>query len=88
VIAFGSEYMIDQTLMESPSLSNESYILSAFNTLCPRENSISIPSKSLGDNSFMLDKGKVTLCAGLFIVVLPLATLILGFVIYFERKRQ
>ena len=86
---FGSDYMIDQSVMESPSLSNESYILAAFNSLCPRKNSVSIPSKSLGNqNTFMLDQSKVTLYAMLFIIALPLGTLIIGLVIWLERKRQ
>ncbi|MHB9033829.1 MAG: Gldg family protein [Anaerolineae bacterium] len=88
VIVYGSEYLIDGSLLTSSSVNNESYILSVFNTLSPRQNAVSIPSKTVGGGTFMIAQSTMMLYAGLFIIILPLGILVTGFVIWFRRRRM
>lgn len=87
VIVYGSEQLIESSLLQSTSVANESYILSVLNTLCKREETVAIPSKAFSAGTFLISQREQLLYAALFGILLPLGVLITGLTIWFRRRR-
>ena len=88
LLVFGTELVLTNSLLQSGSLSNADYLLSAVNTLTERENVISIAPKVLGGGNIVITQAEILIYAALLMIVLPLAVLIVGISIWLRRRRR
>lgn len=87
VVAFGSANFLDSTFTQQENISNAEYFVDLVNTMSGREEtSITIASKSMGGNSFTVTETTANVMMVIFCIVLPLAILIAGFVIWLRRR--
>jgi len=83
--------------VNSPALVNESLdyfgansamFLNSFNYMCGREESISIPAKQYENTSLSLTEAQSAIWTAIFAVILPVAVVVTGFVVWFRRRRK
>ena len=86
VLVYGSTSAILDSLLESGSFSNSDYFLSVMNTLCQREDTITIQPKSL-TREMGLNASQQLLLGAVFIVVIPVTSFVLGITIWLRRRR-
>lgn len=86
VLAYGSTSAILDSLLESGSFSNSDYFLSVMNTLCQRDDTITIQPKSL-TRELGLNTSQQFLLGAVFMVVVPVTAFVLGITIWLRRRR-
>lgn len=89
VIVPGSSEIFADSFIASQSVANAEYILSAFNTITQRQDVIYIAPKNIENNQLgITSQMDVIVLIGIFIVAIPLISLIFGFAMYFTRKNK
>ena len=86
VIVSASSYLFSASGMANTSLNNASYLVTLFNTLSNRENTISIAPKSLAGNTLGLTTGAASTIGIVLCAVLPLCILGAGITIWLVRR--
>ena len=85
VIALGTSLFFHDTLL---SYGNDSYSVNLFNELCGREDVVSIPSRDVGVPTIQLSQAQtVTIGLIIFTIVLPLAILVGGLILWLRRRQ-
>ncbi len=85
VVALGTSLFFHDTLL---SYGNDSYSMSLFNTLCGREDTVSIPSRAVGVPAIQLSEAQaVTIGLIIFTIALPLLILAGGLVLWLRRRQ-
>lgn len=87
IVVFGSNYVVTETFLSSTMYGNAPYMLSLLNTLVGRDNvGVQIDTQSLESETLSITTAQLGILTLLFVVVLPIAILIAGFVIFMKRR--
>jgi len=89
VVVIGSGVALSESLLSSGVYGNSSYIISLLNTLIDRDNvGVTIESKSIESPELGITTAKIRILTVVFVVVIPLAVLITGIVIFIKRRNM
>ncbi|MCD7773909.1 MAG: GldG family protein [Ruminococcus sp.] len=87
VLVLGSEYLLDDTILQATQYANSQWILSVTNEITGKTTSgITIEPSVIGGELFELTDAQITIYKWIFIAVIPLIVLIIGVVIWIRRK--
>ena len=89
IIVLGCSLGLDESLLRSAVYGNSSYIISVLNSVTGRGDvGISIEAKSLESEELGITSAQINVLGTLFIVILPIAVIIAGFVIFMKRRNM
>lgn len=88
VLAVGSSYMLDSSITGATYYNNGDYFISALNTLTGKTSGISIVAKDLTSTTFDMDQATYNTCFIVFVIIIPLAVLVIGIVVYVRRRHK
>ncbi len=88
VLAVGSSYMLDSSITGATYYNNGDYFISALNTLTGKTSGISIVAKDLTSTTFDMDQATYNTCFIVFVILIPLAVLVIGIVVYVRRRHK
>ncbi|HIT89719.1 MAG TPA: GldG family protein [Candidatus Merdenecus merdavium] len=87
IVFIACEGILDQTMDQVVSGGNTKLITGALTYLCERPVSISIPEKSLELNYLIVTAGRANTWAFMTTILLPLACMVTGGVVWYRRRR-
>lgn len=87
-IWFGSGMLLDEAVDDSTSGANSDLFLNSLAYMSEYGSNITIHSKSMEDDKIVLSTSQSVLWSILLIIVLPLAILVSGFIVWFRRRRK
>ncbi|MGN0648346.1 MAG: Gldg family protein [Oscillospiraceae bacterium] len=87
VAVFGS-WMFDINVAEERSYNNADYFVTVVNTMCGKENVITIAEKSLDTTSIAITAAQVATTRNIVVFGIPLLVAIIGFVVYLRRRNK
>jgi len=89
IIVIGCSLGLDESLLRSAVYGNSSYIIAVLNKVTGRGDvGISIEAKSLETQELGITTAKINVLGTLFIVILPIAVIVAGFVIFMKRRNM
>lgn len=88
IVYFTTENMLNESIDQTVSGSNSEMVLNALSMMVDHEVSVSIPAKSYEQSTITIPRGTMAMLSLLTTVLLPLAFLALGFVIWIRRRRK
>lgn len=88
VLVIGSSETMDEAFTSTTYYNNGDYFVSVLNTMAGKNSGISIVAKDLSAATFDIDKGTVSRYMVLFVLVIPLAVLIVGAVVFIRRRTK
>lgn len=88
VFVIGSSETLDESFTATTYYNNGDYFISVLNSMTGKNNGISIVAKDLTSTSFDIDQGVVNKYFILFIVIIPLAVLVIGITVFVRRRRK
>lgn len=88
VLVIGSSETLDESFTSTTYFNNGDYFISVVNTMAGKNSGISIVAKDLGSDSFDIDSGTANKYFALFIVIIPVAVLIIGTVVFIRRRSK
>ena len=86
VVVFGSPLQ-EANLLSASTFSNEEYLINTLNTLIHKEETVHISSKTLSQNELSMTGIAQPVILVLFILVIPMALLAAGLIIWLRRKK-
>ncbi len=87
VVVIGSSVALSDSLLSSGVYGNSSYIVALFNTLIDRDNvGVTIEPKSMESAELGITTAKIRILTVIFVIIVPLAVLISGIVIFVRRR--
>ncbi len=87
VAVFGS-WMMDVNVAEERSYNNADYFVTVVNTMCGKENVITIAEKSLDTTSITITESQVTTTRNIVVFIIPLLVAVIGLVVYIRRRNK
>ncbi len=87
VAVFGS-WMLDINVVEERSYNNADYFITVVNTMCGKENGITIAEKSLDTTSITITEAQVTTTRNIVVFIIPLMIAVVGIVVYVRRRNK
>lgn len=89
VIVIGSSVSLSNTFMQSGVYGNSGYMLSLLNTISDRENvGVSIETKSLKSAELGITTAQQRVLSLIFVVIVPVAILAVGIIIFIRRRNM
>lgn len=90
VIVFGSYIMFSDTIMKYNSFNNSAYFMNVINTIADKEDvGITIESKSIDNTELgITDVATQNTMLVVFVIVIPIAILVAGFVLWLRRRNR
>lgn len=90
VVVFGSYIMFSDTIMKYNSFNNSSYFMNVINTIADKEDvGITIESKSIDNTELgITDVATQNTMLVVFVIVIPIAILVAGFVFWLRRRNR
>ncbi len=88
VLVVGSSENLDESFTSTTYYNNGDYFISVLNTMTGKSTGISIVAKDLTSPTFDIDQGVVQRYFILFIVIIPLAVLVTGVVVFIRRRSK
>ncbi len=89
IVVIGSNYAVTESFLGSNLYGNASYMLSLLNTLAGRDNvGIEIETQSLDAETLTISTAQLAVLTIVFAVILPLAVLIAGIVVFIKRRNM
>ena len=89
IVVIGSNYAVTQSFLSSGMYGNASYMMSLLNTLVGRDNvGVTVEATSLDSENINITSAQLGVFTVLFVVLLPLAVLIAGIVIFVKRRNM
>lgn len=89
VLALGSEYFLNDSILQSTQYANRDWIISTLNTLTNKTSTgITIEPKLVDNNIFELTNAKITVLKIIFIGVIPAIVVVLGIIVWLRRKNR
>ena len=86
MVVFGSPLQ-EANLLSASTFSNEEYLINTLNTLIHKEETVHISSKTLSQNELSMTGIAQPVILVLFILVIPMALLAAGLIIWLRRKK-
>ena len=90
VVVFGSYIMFSDTIMKYNSFNNSAYFMNVINTIADKEDvGITIESKSIDNTELgITDVATQNTMLVVFVIVIPVAILVAGFVFWLRRRNR
>lgn len=88
VIAFGSDKMLNYTLMKTASLNNGDFVLSMLNNITGKTKGITIKPKVVSSGTFDITEAQTRTLTLTFALVIPLIVLAIGTFIWLRRRHK
>ena len=90
VVVFGSYVMFSDTIMQYNSFNNSAYFMNVINTIADKEDvGITIESKSIDNTELgITDVATQNTMIVVFVIVIPIAILVAGFVFWLRRRNR
>ncbi len=88
VIVFGSVESVDSSFLSYTALNNGDYVVNLANTVCGKDDGISIVSKTVGAKNLGITEKQSNVIGGFFEFVVPILVLIAGAVIWLRRRNR
>lgn len=90
VVVFGSYIMFSDTIMKYNSFNNSAYFMNVINTIADKEDvGITIESKSIDNTELgITDVATQNTMLVVFVIVIPIAILVAGFVLWLRRRNR
>ncbi len=88
VLVVGSDLMLDPTLMTAAQYNNGDMMLSVINEMTGKTEGITIISKVVSGNSFEITQQDINTLTITFAVVIPVAVLATGIVVWIRRRHR
>ena len=88
VLCFGSEYLLQSNILSAAQYNNSEYFFSVLNGITHKSDGIFIKPKTLKGSAFDIDESKKKVLMWTFIVIIPVAVLVCGLVIWLRRKNK
>ncbi len=89
VLVFATSNLLSEEISQQFNVSNEDLFIDGLSYLCKAEGSTtSIDAKSMDLTYLSPSMAQVNILAGLYIVVIPAGLLIIGFVVWFRRRKR
>lgn len=88
VLVFGASEMLDTGLTATTYYNNGDYFVSIVNTMTGKNAGITIVAKDLSAATFDSDVGKVKITFAVFLILIPLAVIGTGIVIWLRRRHK
>jgi len=88
IVWIGTSSILEDNFDSYTGGANSDFVLNALGWMCEHESAITIRTKDFSQQYLTIDSGTALLWAGILSVVLPLAALIAGFVIWLGRRRK
>ncbi len=88
VIAFGSVESVANAFLTYTAVNNGDYMVNVANTVCGKDDGISIVSKTVGAKNLGITEKQSTVIGGFFQFVVPILVLIVGAVIWLRRRNR
>ena len=86
LVVISSSYLLDDSITQLTG-SNSDLFLNSLNWMCSRESNISIHSKALIDSTLTATAFQANMSALVFIIIIPLATILVGFIVWLRRRK-
>ena len=88
LIALGSEFFLDDTVLQMSQYLNRQWILSIINGVTGKSSGITIEPKTVEGGLFDLTNTQIRVLEWVFIVIIPVIVLALGIIIWIRRKNR
>ncbi|MBQ8965589.1 GldG family protein [Ruminococcus sp.] len=88
VLCFGSEYLLQSNILSAQQYDNSEYFFSVLAGVTHKSDGIFIKPKTIKGTAFDIDQSKKTVLMWTFIVILPVAVLAVGLVVWLRRKNK
>lgn len=84
----GAATAVDEIFLSKNSLNNSSYFLNLINNLTEKEETVNIEPKTMGVSDMYIE-GKKAIAIGItFVAVLPLASLLIGIIVWLVKRKR
>ena len=88
IYVWGSSYAASASFLNNVSYANSTYLSSLFNTVTDNDKTVTVPSKESISYTVSMTASQVnTIGLVIFTIIVPVAMLVTGSVVYFRRKR-
>lgn len=87
LVVYASSFLLDEGMVGSGQFANETLLINSINWLIEREDSLSIPTKSITQQYLSVPITQIGAYGILFIGIIPIVILGTGFIIWFRRRR-
>ncbi|WP_099470051.1 GldG family protein [Konateibacter massiliensis] len=88
VILTTSDYLMDDSANKTVAGGNHDFILNSFNWLTEHESGITIHSKSMDSAKLVLSAAQVNFWSFVAMILLPLAVVVTGIVVWLRRRKK
>lgn len=88
LIALGSEFFLDDTVLQMSQYLNRQWILSIVNGVTGKSSGITIEPKTVEGGMFDLTNTQIKVLEWVFIVIIPVIVLAVGIIIWLRRKNR
>ncbi len=90
LIVFGSEYMFRENFLSINSFNNSAFLINIFNTIGDKDDdSVTIESKSLESTELgITDASTAAVMFVVFSIVIPVAVLVVGLIVWLRRRNK
>lgn len=88
LIALGSEYFLDDTVIQMSQYLNRQWILSLVNGVTGKSSDITIEPKTVEGSLFDLTNTQIRVLEWTFIVIIPIIVLAIGITVWIKRKNR
>ncbi|MCL2035601.1 MAG: GldG family protein [Oscillospiraceae bacterium] len=88
VAAVSSVFAVSSDALSATSTGNGDYFINLFNKLSNREDIVNIQSKAIGGKELGIQSEQALVLALVFVILLPLAVLIYGVVVWLRRRHR
>ena len=86
VLVCGGMDLFNSSYLNSANYANEDVALGAVNTICGNENAVKISTKVMSSDTLEFKESTANVLTILFVVVVPLVTLIICLVVFLRRR--
>ena len=88
VIAFATSAIVNEQLTTQSVVGNGEYIAGMLNDISEKKNAISIVPKEVGTSQLQINGAQMIIIGLVFVILLPLAILVCGIVIWIKRRNR
>lgn len=88
VIAFGSEKFASSTFMGFQNANNQDFLINMFNYISGKTEGVTITTKSFSNVGFEVNMANANILAVVLCIVIPIAVIVLGVVIWVRRRHR
>lgn len=88
VFVFSTSLAVDESITTSTVIGNAEYITEMLNTLSEKETTLNIVSKKIGSREININAAQIIVLGLVFVILLPLAVLSAGIVVWIKRRNK